>query len=375
MVVAESSRSRVRCDDRTGRELEDVLDAGCAEVRHVEDDAEAVHLAEDYNAGSRQSTTRLILAAAVCEQRATHVGEGDHPNAELVEDLEEAFVGSKRKRALHRDDERDLPLIQGRVDFAAGTADRKISRVQVGLTLERRDLAQCLAQVRFRDLRIAVERADLDIDAACTELGKPPVLERASFAQARPGNRQHEIVVRVDHHGLPMNPACIVRLRGVAARLQSRSSVVGHGDQITFGQQWSNPADPIPRSTSWVNCCVVESDNECQTGEMKEHWAGLEPGNARFEMRLAPYVREAVVMEPDEAMLHEGRKRAASAGVKNLSFVLGSSDDLPRLKSSAGEFASVVISQAVHWMRDQDSVLGTLSEMVDTRRGAVALIG
>ena len=45
MVIAESSRSRVRCDDRTSRELEDMLDTRCVEVRHVENDAESVHLA------------------------------------------------------------------------------------------------------------------------------------------------------------------------------------------------------------------------------------------------------------------------------------------------------------------------------------------
>ena len=53
MVIAERSRSGVRGDDRTGRELEDMLDAGRAEMRHVEDDAESVHLAEDGNACSR----------------------------------------------------------------------------------------------------------------------------------------------------------------------------------------------------------------------------------------------------------------------------------------------------------------------------------
>ena len=101
----------------------------------------------------------------------------------------------------------------------------------------------------------------------------------------------------------------------------------------------------------------------------------LGAGPAHVSMLVAPYVHEVIVMEPEQAMLDEGRKRAASAGVENLSFVLGSSDDLPKLKSSLGEFAAVVISQAFHWMRDQDSVLRNLSEMLDGQRGAVALIG
>jgi SAM-dependent methyltransferase len=101
----------------------------------------------------------------------------------------------------------------------------------------------------------------------------------------------------------------------------------------------------------------------------------LGAGPAHVSTLFAPYVREVVVMEPEEAMLDEGRKRAASAGVENLSFVRGGSDDLQRLRTSLGEFVAVVMSQSFHWMHDQDSVLLSLNEMLDTRRGAVALIG
>jgi SAM-dependent methyltransferase len=101
----------------------------------------------------------------------------------------------------------------------------------------------------------------------------------------------------------------------------------------------------------------------------------LGAGPAHVSMLFSRYVKEVVAMEPEEDMLDEGLKRAASASIDNLSFVLGGSDDLPRLKSSLGEFAAVVISQAFHWMRDQDSVLRCLDGMLDGRRGAVALIG
>src|SRR6266852_402328 len=167
MVVAERARSRVRCDDWTGRELEDMLDTGRAEMRHVEDDPESVHLTEDSYACSRQPTPCFVFTAAVREQRPAHMGERDHPNAELVEDLEDALVRPESKRALHRDDERDLRVVQGGVDLRTGSADRNIAHIELGLALERRDLPQRLSQVRLRDLRIAVERADLDVDAAC----------------------------------------------------------------------------------------------------------------------------------------------------------------------------------------------------------------
>jgi len=80
-------------------------------------------------------------------------------------------------------------------------------------------------------------------------------------------------------------------------------------------------------------------------------------------------------MDPDEEMIEEGRRRAAAAGIDNLSFVLGGSNDLTRLSSVLGEFSGVVISQAFHWMADQDAVLRALDPLLDRDRGSVALVG
>jgi hypothetical protein len=80
-------------------------------------------------------------------------------------------------------------------------------------------------------------------------------------------------------------------------------------------------------------------------------------------------------MDPEEAMIEEGRRRAEAAGVANLSFVVGGSDDLERLRPALGDFAAVVMSQSFHWMSDQDAVLQTLDPMLDPQRGAVALVG
>jgi ubiquinone/menaquinone biosynthesis C-methylase UbiE len=74
-------------------------------------------------------------------------------------------------------------------------------------------------------------------------------------------------------------------------------------------------------------------------------------------------------------MIDEGRRRAAAAGVDNLTFVHGGSDDLERVSSVLGDFAAVVISQAFHWMADQDAVICTLDSFLDRERGAVALLG
>jgi SAM-dependent methyltransferase len=101
----------------------------------------------------------------------------------------------------------------------------------------------------------------------------------------------------------------------------------------------------------------------------------LGAGPAHVSLRLAPYVGEVVAMDPEQAMIEEGRQRVAAAGVDNVTLVSGGSDDLARLSPDLGRFAAVVISQAFHWMADQDAVLAALDPLLDPERGAVALLG
>jgi SAM-dependent methyltransferase len=101
----------------------------------------------------------------------------------------------------------------------------------------------------------------------------------------------------------------------------------------------------------------------------------LGAGPAHLSVLLAPFVGEVVAMDPEEAMIEEGRRRVAAAGIDNLSFLAGGSDDLVRLSPELGEFAAVTISQAFHWMSDQDAVLRALDSLLDRERGAVALVG
>lgn len=101
----------------------------------------------------------------------------------------------------------------------------------------------------------------------------------------------------------------------------------------------------------------------------------LGAGPAHLSIPLSAFLGEVVVMDPEQSMLTEGRRRAAAAGVENLSFIPGGSDDLIRLAPTLGNFAAAVISQAFHWMTDQDAVLRSLSDLLDSERGAVALVG
>jgi SAM-dependent methyltransferase len=101
----------------------------------------------------------------------------------------------------------------------------------------------------------------------------------------------------------------------------------------------------------------------------------LGAGPAHLSLPLARFVDEVVAMDPEEAMIEEGRRRATDAAVENVSFIVGGSDDLARLVDELGDVAGVVISQAFHWMADQDTVLRALDPLVDQERGAVALVG
>lgn len=101
----------------------------------------------------------------------------------------------------------------------------------------------------------------------------------------------------------------------------------------------------------------------------------LGAGPAQVSVVLAPFVGEVVAMDPEPDMLEEGRRRAAAAGVDNVTFVLGGSDDLPAAGSELGPLTGATISHAFHWMAGQDEVLRGLGELLDAERGAVAIVG
>jgi SAM-dependent methyltransferase len=97
-------------------------------------------------------------------------------------------------------------------------------------------------------------------------------------------------------------------------------------------------------------------------------------GPGQLSLLIAPFVAEVVAIEPEPDMLAEGERRAAMAGVGNLRFVAGSSDDLPALRSPLGLFCAALMGQSFHWMVDKDRVLEDLSAMIDEAYGAVAFV-
>ena len=97
-------------------------------------------------------------------------------------------------------------------------------------------------------------------------------------------------------------------------------------------------------------------------------------GPGQLSLLIAPFVAEVVAIEPEPDMLAEGERRAAMAGIGNVRFVAGSSDDLPALRSPLGMFCAALMGQSFHWMVDKDRVLEDLSAMIDEVDGAIAFV-
>jgi SAM-dependent methyltransferase len=100
----------------------------------------------------------------------------------------------------------------------------------------------------------------------------------------------------------------------------------------------------------------------------------LGAGPGQLSLLIAPFVAEVMAIDPEPDMLSEGERRAAMAGIGNVRFVTGSSDDLPALRSSLGIFCAALMGQSFHWMVDKDRVLEDLSAMIDEADGAIAFV-
>ena len=101
----------------------------------------------------------------------------------------------------------------------------------------------------------------------------------------------------------------------------------------------------------------------------------LGAGPAHLALLVAPHVAEVVAVEPEPDMLAEGERRARAHGVDTVRLVAASSDDLPDLRASLGQFRTALMGASFHWMLDKDRVLADLSAMIDPTGGSVAFVG
>jgi SAM-dependent methyltransferase len=96
--------------------------------------------------------------------------------------------------------------------------------------------------------------------------------------------------------------------------------------------------------------------------------AGCGPGV--LTVRLAHLFAQAVGLDPDAAMLAEGRRAAGKHGVTNIRWVQGLAEDLPA--AAPGPYRLVTFGQSFHWT-DERRVAETVYDMLEPG-GVLALI-
>ncbi len=91
-------------------------------------------------------------------------------------------------------------------------------------------------------------------------------------------------------------------------------------------------------------------------------------GPAQLALAFAPFVREAVGIDPEPVMMAEGREAARAAG--NVTLMEGRAEEIDE---RLGAFKAAVIGRAFHWM-DREAVLARLDRLL-AADGAVVLFG
>ncbi|MFZ0340742.1 MAG: class I SAM-dependent methyltransferase [Gaiellaceae bacterium] len=95
---------------------------------------------------------------------------------------------------------------------------------------------------------------------------------------------------------------------------------------------------------------------------------GCGPGT--LTIRLAHLFEEAVGLDPDAAMLAEGRRSAAECGVANICWVQALAEDLP--EAAPGPFRLVTFGSSLHWT-DEPRVVEKVYDLL-VQGGALALV-
>jgi SAM-dependent methyltransferase len=93
-------------------------------------------------------------------------------------------------------------------------------------------------------------------------------------------------------------------------------------------------------------------------------------GPGILTVRLARLFEEAVGLDPDPAMLAEGRKAADAAGMQNIRWVEARAEELPG--AAPGPYRLVTFGQSFHWT-DEALVAEAVYDMLEPG-GALALI-
>jgi SAM-dependent methyltransferase len=93
-------------------------------------------------------------------------------------------------------------------------------------------------------------------------------------------------------------------------------------------------------------------------------------GPGILTVRLAHLYDEAVGLDPDPAMLAEGRRIADERGIANIRWVQARAEDLP--EAAPGPYRTVTFGQSFHWT-DEPRVAETIYDLLEPG-GALALV-
>jgi SAM-dependent methyltransferase len=93
-------------------------------------------------------------------------------------------------------------------------------------------------------------------------------------------------------------------------------------------------------------------------------------GPGILTVRLAHLFEDAVGLDPDPAMLAEGRRVAAERGIGNITWIQARAEELPG--AAAGPYRLVTFGSSLHWT-DEARVAETVYDMLEPG-GALALI-
>jgi ubiquinone/menaquinone biosynthesis C-methylase UbiE len=93
-------------------------------------------------------------------------------------------------------------------------------------------------------------------------------------------------------------------------------------------------------------------------------------GTGEMAIPLANYFEKVLALDPDEAMLNEGRAKAKRLNISNIHWQAGSSKDLTDVE---GPFKLITMGQSFHWM-DEKPVLEHLYRLTEPL-GGVVIVG
>jgi SAM-dependent methyltransferase len=121
-----------------------------------------------------------------------------------------------------------------------------------------------------------------------------------------------------------------------------------------------------PAYSPQLEALLTEALNLDGSGRLLD--AGCGPGI--LTVRLAHLFEEAVGLDPDAAMLAEGRRVAAERGIANIRWVQAVAEDLP--EAAPGPYRLVTFGQSFHWT-DEARVAEAVWDMLEPG-GALALV-